>query len=104
MAVPGGPEQMRRNESDILHYNDEAIMDFLKSFGGRIESIMRKARPYGADTSRLQAHILNLNSIQMMRLIGDDLNDVAEQLEKGNFFRSTGGAEKGRCRSYRRCR
>jgi 23S rRNA maturation mini-RNase III len=100
MAVPGGPEKMRRNEEDILHYNDQAIMDFLKKFGGEIESIMRRTKPYGLDTSQLQGHIANLNSIQMMRLIGDDLNDVAGQLDQRRLLTSRGTTEKAHCPSY----
>lgn len=88
IAVPGGPELMRKNIEDSIRYNQQAVVDFLKRFGGPIESILRRARPYGLDTSRLQRHVGDLNSIQMMRLIAGDLNDLADQLDRGNLLTS----------------
>lgn len=92
MIVIGGfsPDLTRKTMEDSSRYNDQAIVEFLKRFGGPIESIMREIRPYGIDTSRLQRHIEELNSIQMMRLIADDLNDIANQLDPGDLLSSNG--------------
>jgi len=81
IAVPGGQELMRKSMEDSIRYNDQAIVEFLKTFGGQIESIMRRVRPYGLDTSRLERHVAELNGIQMTRLIADDLNDLADQMD-----------------------
>jgi hypothetical protein len=82
------PELTRRTVDDSNRYNQQAVVDLLKRFGGPIESIMREVRPYGIDTSRLQRHIEELNSIQMMRLIADDVNDIADQLNPGDLLSS----------------
>ena len=52
--VIGGPAEItRRTMEESNRYNQKAIVDFLKKFGGPVESVMRRARPYGIDPSRL---------------------------------------------------
>jgi hypothetical protein len=51
-AVPGGDETMRRNQGDLLRYENGAVRDFIKLFGGRVNDLIRRVRPYGIDTSR----------------------------------------------------
>jgi hypothetical protein len=80
-VLPGGEEAMRRNLEDLDHYDQAATTDFLKQFGGPLDGVARKIRPYGLDTSRLQRHIETINNIVAMRLVANDLNDVADQLE-----------------------
>jgi hypothetical protein len=94
IALPGGPELMRKNNDEINRYNQEAALEFFKRFGGPIDSLIRRSRPFGLDTSRLQAHLLDLNSIQMIRLIGDDLNDLGDQLE---HITGSKGGQQTRC-------
>jgi len=80
-AVPGGEQTMRRNSEDIGRYDQAAVTDFLKEFGGPVNGVTRKIRPYALDTSRLQRHTETINSIQAMRLVANDLSDLANQLE-----------------------
>jgi len=104
LIIGGQPDLMRQSMEQSNSYNQQAIMDFLKRFGGPIESVMRRTKPYGLDISRLQSHIIDLNSIQMMRLIADDVNDLADQLDHGNLVSANGGAQKALCLSdYSTC-
>jgi len=80
-AAPGGEETMRRNSENIGQYDQAAVTDFLKQFGGPVNGIVRKIRPFGLDTSRLQRHIEAINNILVMRLVANDLSDLADQLE-----------------------
>jgi hypothetical protein len=80
-AVAGGEETMRRNSEENGRYDRAAVTEFLKQFGGPVNAIVRKIRPYGLDTSRLQRHIETINNIQVMRLVANDLTDLAEQLK-----------------------
>lgn len=98
--VFGGPSDLtRKTLDDSNRYNQQAVVDFLKRFGGPIESVVRQVRPYGFDSTRLQRHIIDLNNIQMMRLIADDVNDLADQLGHGNLV-SSNGQRKPYCPSY----
>ena len=97
ILIGGATDLSRKSMEDSQFYNRQAIIDFLKTFGGPIESVLRQVKPFGFDTSRLQRHIEELNSIQMFRLIADDLNDLAGQLSEGNL-RSP--AHKSHCPSY----
>jgi hypothetical protein len=38
-VLPGGEEMMRRNFEDIGHYDDTAVTDFLKQFGGPLNGV-----------------------------------------------------------------
>jgi len=96
----GVSEVTRKTLEDSNRYNQQAIVDFLKRFGGAIESALRRTRPYGLDPSRLQSHVAELNSIQMMRLIASDVNELADQVDYRNLLSSDGGAGKARCPSY----
>jgi hypothetical protein len=80
-AVPGGEQTMRRNSEDIAHYDQAAVTDFLKRFGGPVNGVARIVRPYTLDTSRLQRHIETINCIPAMRLVATDIIDLADQLE-----------------------
>jgi hypothetical protein len=98
--VFGGPSDVtRKTMEDSNHYNQQAVVDFLKRFGGPIESVTRRVRPYGLDSTRLQRHVTDLNSIQMMRLIADDVNDLADQLSHGNLV-SSNARRMSYCPSY----
>jgi len=93
--VIGGPSEVTRETlEDSNLYNQQAIVDFLKRFGGSIETNLRRARHYGLDPSRLQAHVAELNSIPMMRLIANDVNELADQLDHRNLLNSNDGAGK----------
>jgi hypothetical protein len=41
IAVPGGSELMRENNDKINRYDQEALLDFLKRFGGPIDGLIR---------------------------------------------------------------
>jgi hypothetical protein len=96
-VVFGGPAEItRKTMEDANRYNQQAIVDFLKKFGGPIESVMRRGRRYGVDPSRLQRHIMELNSIPMMQLVANDLNDIGDQLHQGTLV----GSERRAARAY----
>jgi hypothetical protein len=100
VLVFGGPSDVtRKTMEDSNHYNQQAVVDFLKRFGGPIESVTRRLRPYRLDATRLQRHVIDLNSIQMMRFIADDLNDLADQLGDANLV-SSNARRKSYCPSY----
>jgi hypothetical protein len=80
-ALATGEATMRRNSEDIGRYDQAAVTDFSKQFGGLVNGVTRKIRPFGLETSRLQRHIETINNILVMRLIANDLNDLADQLE-----------------------
>jgi hypothetical protein len=100
VLVFGGLSDLtRKTMEDSNHYSQQAVVDFLKRFGGPIESVMRRVRPYGLDSTRLQRHVIDLNNIQMMRSIADDVNDLADQLDHGNLV-SANARWKSYCPSY----
>jgi hypothetical protein len=96
MLIGGAADLSRKGMEDSQRYDRQAIIDFLKTFGGPIESILRQVKAFGVDTSQLQRHMAELNNIQMIRLIADDLNDVAGQLSQGNLR----SPRKSLCPSY----
>ncbi len=100
IAVPGGQETMRKNMENSIRYNQEAVLELLKRFGGPIDACIRRVRPYQLDTTRLQSHVADLNSIQMITLIANDLSGLADQLDDGNLLSSSSGAQKTHCPSY----
>jgi hypothetical protein len=84
----GGEDIMRRNFEQITLYERTAVTDCLKRFGGSVNGIVRKSRPYALDTGRLQRHIETICNLLMIRLIANDLNDLAGQLDTAQPKRS----------------
>jgi hypothetical protein len=66
ILIGGAADLSRKTMEDSQFYNRQVIIDFLKTFGGPIESILRQVKAFGVDTSQLQRHIAELNSIQMI--------------------------------------
>lgn len=65
----------------IQRHDREAVTKFFMQFGGPLTSAARKFGSYRLDTSGLKRHMAALDSITAMRLVADDLNDLADQLE-----------------------
>ena len=85
----GGEEDIKpRNFEQITLYERTAVTDCLKRFGGSVNGIVRKSRPYALDTGRLQRHLETICNILIIRLIANDLNDLAGQLDTAQPKRS----------------
>lgn len=79
--VSAFPDVTRQNSEDRDRYNAELIRVFIKQFSGPLRRLVREARAYRLDTSRLQRHLATFDAPIVMRLIVSDLYDLADQLE-----------------------
>ena len=63
-------------------FEGNAVLDFLKLYGGPLYEVKKRCRELGIDTSRLEGHLSTLRGTVMFRVIANDLQDIAEELEQ----------------------
>jgi len=79
---PTSVELTERSLVSQAQFENNALMEFFRTFAGPIYEVKLTCRDQGIDTSSLDSHLVQLVNTQVLRLVAMDLKGMAEQLQK----------------------